>query len=67
MGHREKLEARRKELLTELAPLQNELNEIEELLGLNKKTPVKKQSGRESASHRDYCNHPDCLGQCMVR
>lgn len=64
MGHREKLEARRKELLEQLAPLQNELSEIDVLLGY-KKEP--KSQGRNSASHRDYCFSETCLGQCMVR
>ena len=64
MGHREKLEARRKELLEQLEPLQSELSEIDVLLGY-KKAP--KQLGRNDVPHRDYCFSESCLGQCMVR
>lgn len=75
MGHREKLEARRKELLEALTPLQNELSEIDELLGTYKKERDRKREEEEqriramsaSASHADWCNSKDCLGQCKVR
>jgi uncharacterized coiled-coil DUF342 family protein len=75
MGHREKLEARRKELVEALAPLQNELSEIDELLGTYKKERDRKREEEEqriramsaAASHADWCNSKDCLGQCKVR
>lgn len=76
MGHREKLEARRKELLEAISPLQTELSEIEELLGTHKKERDRKKAEEEqrirdmscSASHADWCNdRTNCLGQCKVR
>jgi chromosome segregation ATPase len=78
MGHKEKLEARRKELMEQIEPLAKELAEIDELLGTHRKEREQKKKAEEArlkamsdaASHADWCygdRRNGCLGQCMVR
>lgn len=66
MGHKEKLVARQKELVAAIAPMQKELDEINELLGVKKPAKKKSRHDREGL-HRDSCFSEGCVGQCMVR